>query len=153
MIQFSVPIVAVAQPRQRHRVIKQKDGKAFSGNYTPTKHPVNSFKASVRQAANAAYSGPPLTGPIRMDLVFVLPRTKPAWLKKTSRWWKEWKAGRRVPHAVSRNDRDNLMKSFQDALNQLTWVDDGQVYAGPVEKWIAADDEQPHVEVLIVSEF
>jgi Holliday junction resolvase RusA-like endonuclease len=149
MIDFIVPAVPVAQPRQRHRIVQPKGGKAFATNYTPAKDPVNAFKASVRVAAAHAYQGPPLTGPIQVDIIFVLPRTKPAWLKRDSSWWECWKSGLRVPHAVSRNDRDNLMKSVQDCLNGLLWVDDGQIYSGQTEKWLASEGEQPHVEVRI----
>jgi len=149
MIEFIVNAVPVAQPRQRHRVIQGKGGKAFATNYTPARDPVNAFKASVRMAAAAAYSGPPLTGPLTVDMIFVLPRTKPAWLKKGSCWWDEWKEGMRIPHAVARNDRDNLMKSVQDCLNGLLWVDDGQIFAGKAEKWIASELEQPHVRIVL----
>ena len=149
MIEFTVNAVPVAQPRQRHRVVKTRDGKAFATNYTPARDPVNAFKASVRMAAAAAYNGPPLTGPLQVDIIFVLPRTKPAWLKKDSEWFSAWKVGERIPHAVSRNDRDNLMKSLQDCLNGLVWVDDGQIYSGETKKWLAAESEQPHVEVRI----
>lgn len=148
MIEFVVPAVPVAQPRQRHRVI-QSGGRAFAANYTPTKDPVNSYKASVRMAAAAAYDGPPLGGPLVVDMIFVLPRKKPSWLKKESKWWSDWKSGHRVPHAVARNDRDNLAKSTQDCLNDLVWCDDGQIYSGVIEKWLAAEHEQPHVEIRV----
>lgn len=151
MIEFTVYAVPVAQPRQRHRVIQGKGGKAFAANYTPARDPVNSYKASVRMASASVYrSGPPLTGPLVVDMIFVLPRTKPAWLKKDSPWYAKWKSGDRIPHAVARNDRDNLAKSTQDALNGVLWVDDGQIYAGRIEKWIASEFEQPHVEVRII---
>lgn len=148
-ITFTVPAVPVAQPRQRHRIVHAK-GKAFTSNYTPAKDPVNVFKAACQIAAAEAYKGPPLTGPLEVWITFVMPRKKPSWLKKSSRWFAEWKAGDRVPHASTRNDRDNLMKSLQDALNGLLWQDDGFIYAGPVEKWLAAEDEQPHVHVTVV---
>lgn len=151
MIEIYVPAVPVAQPRQRHRVVKPSGGKAFATNYTPATDPVNAYKASVRAAAHEAYSGPPLEGPLRMGMVFVLPRTKPAWLTKKvfPGWWQAWKDGERIPHATSRNDLDNLMKSTLDSLSGLTYLDDGQLFAGPVSKWLAATDEQPHVEIGI----
>lgn len=147
-ITFTVPAVPVPQPRQRHRVVHAA-GKAFASNYTPTRDPVNAFKAACKLAAADVYKGPPLTGPLYVGLTFVMPRTKPSWLKKDSPWFPAWKRGDRVPHANARNDRDNLMKSLQDALNGLLWEDDGLIYGGPVEKWIAAGHEQPHVEVYV----
>jgi Holliday junction resolvase RusA-like endonuclease len=148
VVEFRVPCVPVAQPRQRHRIVSS-GGQTFSSNYTPTKDPVNAFKAAAAMAAQQAYRGAPLQGPLSVEMVFVMPRTKPAWLKKSSPWWKPWKSGERVPHAISRNDRDNLMKSLQDALNGTLWVDDGLIYAGPVEKWLAGHNEQPHVLIRV----
>jgi Holliday junction resolvase RusA-like endonuclease len=138
MIHFVVPCVPVAQPRQRHRVIAAH-GKTFAQNYTPKNDPVNGFKSSVQAAAFAAYSGPPLDCPLSMDLIFVFPR--PASVRKKDGFG-------RLPHTV-KPDRDNVMKAVQDALNGLTYRDDSLICAGSVEKWRAAADEQPHVEVTI----
>jgi Holliday junction resolvase RusA-like endonuclease len=149
-IEFTVPCVPVAQPRQRHRVIKKDDGTTFSTNYTPSKHPVQAFKAAVQLAAAGAYSGQPFDGAIFSRIKFVMPRpaTKPTWIKKGTHHFSAWKAGLRVPH-IGKPDRDNLMKSLQDALNQLLFRDDSLLYDGPVSKWIAAENEQPHVSIVI----
>lgn len=138
-IAFTVPAVPVAQPRQRHRIITAS-GKSFAHNYTPAKDPVNAFKATVRLAVQQVFAGTPLEGPIRMGVVFVFPRQKAkVWKNKPMpRYWHTGKP-----------DRDNLMKSLQDALNGLLFVDDSQICAGPVDKFYAAGDEQPHVEVKI----
>lgn len=138
-IQFNVPGVPVAQPRQRHRVATIK-GRVMAMNYTPTKDPVNSFKAAVQMAAAQAYSGPPLSGPLFVRLVFVFPRPQ-------AKVWKT-RPMPRLPH-TGKPDRDNLMKSFQDALNGLLWVDDAQICDGPVLKHIASGDEAAHVEVEV----
>jgi Holliday junction resolvase RusA-like endonuclease len=130
-ITFTVPAVPVAQPRQRHR-IATSGGNQFVKNYTPAKHKVNDFKASVRMSAHAAYQGPPLTGALRVVLSFIFPTKRKS----------------RVPKAT-KPDGDNLAKSVLDALNGLTFKDDGQVYDLRVEKWHAAGDEQPHVVVTI----
>jgi Holliday junction resolvase RusA-like endonuclease len=150
-IHFTVPAVPVPQPAKQHRIAKAK-GRQFSIASTPTLHPVNAYKATVAHAASEAHKGPPLDGPIVAAFVFVLPRGgKPGWItaKRYPQWFAEWKAGRRVPYAVKkRHDRDNLLKSTQDAMSAVI-ADDGLIYAGPVEKWIAAWDEQPHVEITI----
>ncbi|MCP4571446.1 MAG: RusA family crossover junction endodeoxyribonuclease [bacterium] len=152
-IEFTVPAVPVAQPAKDVRVVKAKSGKTFATAQTPTRHPVNAFKATAAMAARAAYQGPPLDGPLVASITFVFPRTgKPGWIKRATQphWFAEWKAGRRVPYAVrKRCDRDNLLKSLQDALSGIVYVDDGLLYAGPVEKWVASADEQPHVEVVV----
>lgn len=138
-IQFSIPAIPVGQPRQRHRII-EANGRTFAQNYTPAKHKVNDFKATARMAATQAYSGPPLDCPLRMTVAFVFPRT-------AAQTWKR-RPMPRLPHA-KKPDRDNCEKALLDALKGLLFVDDAQVCCGEVSKWIAAGDEQPHVEILI----
>lgn len=139
-IHFIVPAVPVPQPRQQHRLIKTKSGKQFVQNYVPERHTVHDFKATVRQMFLAAYQGPPLTGPIRLDAKFIFPRSRSA-------IWKT-KPMPRYRHII-KPDRDNVEKSLKDALTKLAWVDDCQVCCGELEKWVACGDEQPHVEVTI----
>ena len=139
MIQFTVPAIPVAQPRQRHR-IAGKGPKQFVQNYTPTNSPVNSFKAACQMAAAAVYQGPPLATPLIVRLVLVMPRT-------TAQIWKT-RPMPRIPH-VKKPDSDNLYKSLADALEGTLFVNDSQICDLKIEKWIASGDEQPHVEVCI----
>ena len=141
IVAFTVPGVPVAQPRQRVR-IAAGNGKAFAQNYTPARHPVNGFKAAVALAAAAAYQGPPLAGPLRLDVTFLLPR--PGRLV-----WKK----REMPRAWApvKPDRDNLEKSLQDALNGQLWIDDQQIVTGNVRKLYAGGDEQPGVIVEVTT--
>jgi Holliday junction resolvase RusA-like endonuclease len=130
-----VPAIPIAQPRAR--------AVAFGGHarvYSPSNHPVTSFKATVRMAFQQAYTGAPLAGPLRCDLVFVMPRPQ-------SMIWKK----REMPRAyhAKKPDRDNLDKSVMDSLKGIAWIDDSQVCQGSIEKWIAAGDEQPHVQIRI----
>jgi len=118
-------------------------GRTYAHNYTPAKDPVNVFKAAVQLCFHRAYAGPPLTGPLRLECVFIFPRPK-------SKVWKT-KPMPRVPH-TGKPDRDNLLKSLQDALNGLAYRDDSQIFDGVTSKWIAAGDEPPHVEVFITEE-
>lgn len=139
-ITFVVPAVPVAQPRQQQRVIKTKDGRVFATNFTPRGAPVQDFKASVRMAAQEAYQGPPLEGPLSMSMVFVMPR--PGRLR-----WKK----RPMPRCWHSQapDADNLMKSTLDALKSLLFVDDASICMASAKKVFASGDEQPHVEVRI----
>lgn len=137
-IVFRVPSIPVAQPRQRHRVVTS-GGRTFASNYTPKDSPVNSFKAACQIAAAAAYQGPVLDCPLRMDLVFVFPR--PASVPK--------KLGNGRLRHTGKPDRDNVMKSLQDALEGLLFRNDSLICAGEVEKFKAAANEQPHVSVRI----
>lgn len=139
-INFSVPAIPIAQPRQRQRIINGKGGKSFASNYTPGKHPVNDFKAGVRMAACQAYQGAPLTGPLGVVVLLVFPRAK-------QQIWKT-KPMPRLPH-TKKPDFDNCAKAVLDALNGLLFMDDSQVCCAHIEKCIAAGDEQPHVQVTI----
>lgn len=145
MLAFSVPAVPIAQPRARassfggkvrvHEVthIKQADGSRKA-------HPIAAFKATVRMAASQVHSGAPLDQPLSVRLIFVLPRP-------SALTWKT-RPMPRLAHA-KKPDADNLVKSVFDALNGLLWLDDSQVHSLSVVKWIAAGDEQPHVQVEV----
>ena len=135
MIEFKVPAVPVAQPRARATSIG-----GHARVYEPTSHPIAAFKASVRLAASCAFSGGALTGPLRVDCLFLFPRPKSLIFKKRDM--------PRVRH-IKKPDADNLAKSVLDALNGLVWVDDCQVCECVLTKWIAAGDEQPHVLVRV----
>jgi Holliday junction resolvase RusA-like endonuclease len=146
-IRIHVPAVPVAQPRPRatlarggkgarmHEVthIKQADG-------TRKPHPIAAYKATVRHAVVEAYQGAPLEGPLSVAVLCVMPRNK------AMRW--KTKPTPRVRHTCT-PDCDNLAKSTLDALKQLLWVDDAQIWQLTVEKWIAAGDEQPHVVISV----
>jgi Holliday junction resolvase RusA-like endonuclease len=115
-------------------------GRAFVRNYTPTKHPVTDFKATVRMAAQQAYQGPPLDGPLELSMQCLLPRPKRlVWKRRPMP---------AVPH-TSKPDVDNLAKAVFDALNGLLWQDDSQVYQASVSKWFVSGDSSPGVIVSI----
>jgi len=132
---FDVPAVPVSQPRQRSTFI---NGQVRT--YTPTKHPVNAFKATCAESATHAYAGPPLRDALRLTLTFVLPRPR-------AMVWKT-KPMTRAPHA-KRPDVDNLAKAVKDALSKLVWHDDSQIAQLEATKVIAAGDEQPHVRIKV----
>jgi Holliday junction resolvase RusA-like endonuclease len=138
LLRFTIPGIPVAQPRQRHKVMHMH-GRAMAMNYTPTRDPVNAFKAAARFAAAEAYQGEPLDVPVTVLVRFVFPR--PAKVPK--------KAGtERMPH-LGKPDVDNLFKSLADALNGQLWVDDSRVYQASLNKFKAAVGEQPHTEVVV----
>ena len=145
IVEFTVPAVPVSQPRPRavirgsHAgVHEQTTIKNADGSRKP--HPIVAFKATVRMAAQEAYQGPPLEGPLRCDVLLVFPRTK-------GQTWKK-KPMPRLPHE-KKPDRDNCDKAIMDALSKLLWVDDSQVCDGRIKKVIAAGDEQPRVFIRV----
>ena len=140
MIRFTIPCSPVAQPRGRACVIPQ-NGKPQARIYeAPKTHAIHAFKATCRLAASQHLPATPTAKPVILSLVFVFPRNKDQQRKK-------WSQGR-LRHTKA-PDCDNCAKSVMDALNLLAWLDDAQVHCLQVEKWIAASDEQPHVEVTI----
>lgn len=143
-LKFVVDHAPVGQPRPRarrvgksarvysHEKIKQKDG-----SYKP--HPIVAFKSAVKaKAISLGYR--PTTRPVRVDMVFVFPRSK-------TQIWKR-KAMPRLLHAKT-PDGDNCFKAATDALTGVLWKDDAQISKHSVEKWIAAGDERPHVEITV----
>ena len=134
--QFVVWSVPVAQPRQRHTI--------FAGHvksYTPTKAPVNVFKAAVQMALQENHgNNPPLDGPLHLAVEFFLPRPK-------SLIWKS-RPMPQLPHAT-RPDIDNLLKSVMDAMKGMAWRDDTQVSEVVASKYICGGDDRPHVRIFI----
>ena len=134
-IVFKVPAIPIAQPRPRAR---------FRGNriviYTPEKDQVNAFKSHVRLTAAKHWTDPPMTGPLRVNVDFVFPRTK-AQTWKTRPMLRLWH--------TKKPDIDNCVKAVWDALTGLVWVDDSQICQCTLMKAIASGSEQPHVVVWI----
>lgn len=146
-IRFTVPSVPVGQPRPRAvmagkhaRVHELTHVKGSDGQRRP--HAITAFKATVRMAAREAYDGPPAEGPLSVTMICVMPRPK-------GKVWKT-KAMPRYPH-TSKPDAENVAKAVLDALTNLLWRDDAQVYSLNVQKWVAAGDEQPHVVVELTA--
>src|SRR5690606_3372583 len=121
-----IPVVPVAQPRQRHAVIG-----GHIRNYTPSKHPVQAYKARLQAAVMEAGIHSVIDGPVRVDVDFYLPRPKSLMRRKDPPG--------PIPH-TARPDVDNLLKSTKDALTGLVWRDDAQVCDGRVRKWYAEKD-------------
>lgn len=141
MPSFRVNSIPVAQPRQRHRVLTVA-GKSFAQNYTPTKAPVNVFKAAVQAEAAKAFPNGPMEGPVHLAVIFIMPRPQSMrWAKREM--VREWHA--------KKPDAENLCKSLMDAMTGYCFVDDCQVVILGAQKLIASGDESPHVEVEVRS--
>jgi len=114
IISFTVLGVAVAKGRGRVST--------FGGHarvYTPSK----TRQAEETFVARSLAFRPktPLTGPIRLNLIFVMPCPKSA-----PRSLKDQLIA--YPPHTKRPDLDNLEKLVKDALNGVFWVDDAQVF-------------------------
>ena len=141
-LNLTIPVVPVAQPRQRHAV--RGEGKnAHAVNYTPTDSPVNAYKAALQLMVGQAIKTP-LLGPIAVRIAFYLPRPK-SLMKKSSF------AGP-IPH-TGQPDFANLLKSTQDALNEIAWHDDRQIYCHAGSgKWYCEKDGQPRVVIVVAAD-
>lgn len=93
------------------------------------------WRASIMRAAMPHVPDIPLEGPVRLDWTAYFPRPKYMTLSKFGPG--------PVPHAI-RPDEDNLTKPVGDSLTrQGWWKDDGQMWAGPREKYYHAIGGSP----------
>ena len=116
---------------QRPRVSKQ------GGFYTAGK--VSEYKRAIQLAWNDKYGDAPvMDGPIRMTVMFVLPRPK-------AMMWKT-KPTPSIFH-TKRPDLDNLEKGVMDALQGLAFRDDSQICSKVATKYIAGKDDQPMIQI------
>jgi Holliday junction resolvase RusA-like endonuclease len=107
-------------------------------NYTPAQHPVNVFKAALQLALAEVYDGPPLTGPLGVNAMFILPCPKSRQKKNYGKTWH-----------TTKPDIDNLQKALFDALNGLAWVDDKQIAEAVIRKQWAGKYDQAGCSVSI----
>ena len=140
VVTITVPGVPVAQPRQR----VTKTG----FNYTPTRHPANAWKAAVAIEWRNTTQQPPMEGPVRLSVEFVLPRTQSRPGKVPVAFWSKTQ---RVVHP-SKPDLDNLLKAVKDALTKLAWKDDSQVWQVYATKQYAGLEDQPHATITVEPE-
>ena len=84
----------------------------------------------------------PVTGPVALEVVFVMKRPKSMMGKKYR--------GDRIFHD-KRPDIDNLIKLVADALQPRILSDDCKIVMLTASKWYAAKDEEPKTMIQIRS--
>ena len=84
---------------------------------TYNKREYTDYKEAIRLAWVAKHKGPPVDGPVAMQVEFLFSKPK-SWSKKKKEEAK-WH--------TSKPDIDNLLKSVKDALNGVAYKDDSQV--------------------------
>lgn len=101
------------------------------------------WKADVVRAGESMRPAEPLSGPVRVDIDFFLPRPK--------RLMRRRDPDGPVP-AIGKPDRDNLDKAVLDALKNDGWLrDDGQVWSGEPRKWYHAKAGHPGAIVAVTT--
>lgn len=101
------------------------------------------WKAAVSLFAREAYQGPPLTGALRLSVQFLMPRPKSHYrtnglLKPNAPTWH-----------TKKPDTTKLVRSTEDALNGVLWVDDTLIVRQTAEK-VYGDEVGAWVEVTQV---
>lgn len=133
----------VPQPRQRHRVVRPKGRRSYAANYTPAKHPVQSWKQAIIARWRTGKAVPAIDGPVEVTVIYYLPRPKrlqrlkdpegPIWHDK-------------------RPDVDNLDKAVLDALTQAgAFLDDRQVVLKQSAKAYAPKHERAGATITVRS--
>jgi Holliday junction resolvase RusA-like endonuclease len=106
------------------------------------------WKKIVAAAAKAVHPGPPLTGPLQIDVTFHL--TRPQGHFGTGRNAGILKASA-PEHHITRPDATKLLRCLEDALTGVAYQDDGQIIKQIVGK-IYDTREGATVEIGPVSE-
>ena len=109
---------------------QRKDGSHFANVVDDCKTSAG-WKADVREAFRRRYQGEPTKEPVRLDIVFTLPRPKSHF--RTGRHADKLRDDAPTTH-TSKPDRGKLLRAVEDALTGVAWVDDAQVCAGEVSK-------------------
>lgn len=135
MITFTVHGQPIALPRG----IPMRRGK-FASIVVPKEHPVHRWK---REVARACTADALLTKAVWMKLTFVMKRPK-------AKMWKT-KEMPRYAHAC-KPDLDNLIKAAKDALSEVLYKDDAQVWSMSASKVVADGEEGPHLEIQAYEE-
>jgi Holliday junction resolvase RusA-like endonuclease len=106
----------------------------------PKKHAIHTWRERVIAAAMGQYDGPPMAGPLKMEVTFTMPR--PGRFK-----------AKRHPDGKIRHDRrpdiDNLVKAVMDGLRNHVWSDDAQVFSLVARKHYAGRDDATGATIYI----
>jgi Holliday junction resolvase RusA-like endonuclease len=138
-----VRVVLLGEPqgkgRPRSRIAKKKDGTQFIAVYTP--RATQQYENALALAGRAAMkTRPPLTGPLRVNILAVMD-VPSSWSGK-----KKTSALHGSLRPTVSPDWDNIGKSL-DALNGIVFEDDKQIVSANVEKVYG---QLPRLEVEII---
>jgi Holliday junction resolvase RusA-like endonuclease len=131
-VSFRVLGIAAAKGNMKAFPFKRKDGSLGAAVTEGTKHSKD-WQLAVRNAAQASCGGVFFDGPVRVAVLFFLPRPK--------------SAPRRVTHHVTRPDCSKLVRAVEDALTGVLWKDDSQIVDLIVRKGFAMT--QPHARIVV----
>jgi Holliday junction resolvase RusA-like endonuclease len=128
-----IPGEPIAQPRVK---VSTKNG--FARAYVDAKHPIHAYKQAIRLAyVNAG--GEVLQGPVEIRIA--------CWFERPKGHSKKRRQSREPK--ITKPDADNLGKAILDALNEIAYDDDGQVYRLTVEKWYIGLNDSIGTEIEV----
>jgi Holliday junction resolvase RusA-like endonuclease len=162
--EITVEGVPVAQPRPQVTLTPPKFArfqaawgssggslKAFYGKlrglfigraYVPEKHAVHAWRRRIAASVRGVLWDVVLTEPVRVEAVFLMPRTQELNRKQPD--------GGRVWYAKKTRDIDNLLKAVLDAVNDSkVWTDDGLVVDVVAQRFYAGANEAPGLRLRI----
>ena len=100
------------------------------------------WKATVAAYAREQYAGQPLDGPLKVTMIFTMPRPKYHFGKHGR------KANAPIYHTV-KPDSTKLLRSTEDALTGILWRDDSQVMPAVTKVYGDLPGVQISVEPLL----
>lgn len=107
---------------------------------------VKPWRADIRAAALANFTQP-YTGPIRLDLTFVMPRPKSHY--GTGRNANTIKPSAPTQH-TQKPDLDKLIRAVGDALTGVAYLDDSQVVGGAhMKRWTYGVGDPAGVRITV----
>ena len=121
-------VEGLPRPAGSKRAFAIKKGGVFTGRVAVADDNPKSkdWKCDVRNQARLAYPGAPVDGPLKLLLVFTLPRPK-----NHFRSGKNANALRESApmFPATRPDTTKLIRAVEDALTGILWKDDAQITA------------------------
>ena len=118
-------------------------GRRGHGNSVYTPKPTQDAKAMIKYHA-AQLIPEPMSGPIELCVKFYFRRAKSKTRKRgpNPAYW----------HII-KPDADNVEKTVMDAMKGVAYLDDCQVCAKSIQKWVCPGpgegDERPRIEIII----
>lgn len=129
---FTIIIPGVAAPQGSKRHVGR-------GRLVEMSKRLPGWRQTVAAAIAAALppDHTPIDGPVRLTLLFTLPRPRAA-------------TGRPYPHKNGPGDLDKLVRGVCDAITaSRLWTDDSLVCSLVADKMYVADGDQPAVQIIV----
>lgn len=133
-------------PQRNGQVIRRANGSVVVNVVDDAKGNKEWRRTVAAHASNVMGSDEPLTGPLRVDFTFFMPRPDSHY--GTGRNVGTLKASAPYYHTV-KPDRTKLTRSTEDAMTGIVWRDDAQIVDGRTIKRYVKIGERPGAIVTV----